>query len=75
MTEFFPPLDLNDTFWAPWATPKDFAWNAQIVGMGIMVALSCGLIGAFIVARKLALMGKEDGKHIFESILQALAIA
>ena len=23
MTEFFPPLDLNDTFGAPWATPKD----------------------------------------------------
>ena len=39
MTEFFPPLDLNDTFWVPWATPKDFAWNAQIVGMGIMVSL------------------------------------
>ena len=40
MTEFFPPLDFNDTFWAPWATQKDFAWNAQIVGMGIMVSLS-----------------------------------
>ena len=71
MTEFFPPLDLNDTFWAPWATQKDFAWNAQIVGMGIMVSLSCGLIGAFIVARKLALMGDA----ISHGILPGLAIA
>jgi hypothetical protein len=53
MTEFFPPLDLNDTFWAPWATPKDFAWNAQIVGMGIMVSLSCGLIGALSLLENL----------------------
>jgi hypothetical protein len=60
MTEFFPPLDLNDTFWAPWATPKDFAWNAQIVGMGIMVSLSCGLIGAFYRCSKTCFNGRCD---------------
>ena len=71
MTEFFPPIDLKDTFEGPWATPKDFFWNAQIVGMGILVSLSCGLIGSFIVARKLALMGDA----ISHGILPGLAIA
>ena len=71
MNEFFPPLDLVDTFWMPWATSKDFIWNAQIVTMGIMVSLSCGLIGSFIVARKLALMGDA----ISHGILPGLAIA
>jgi len=71
MSEFFPPLDFNDTFGMPWATPKDFIWNAQIVSMGILVSLSCGLIGTFIVARKLALMGDA----ISHGILPGLAIA
>ena len=48
-----------------------FFWNAQIVGMGILVSLSCGLIGSFIVARKLALMGDA----ISHGILPGLAIA
>ncbi len=71
MNEFFPPLDINDTFWMPWATSKDLIWNAQIVWMGVMVSFSCGLIGAFIVARKLALMGDA----ISHGILPGLVIA
>ena len=44
MTEFFPAIDLKDTFEGPWATPKDFFWNAQIVGMGILLAFVYGLV-------------------------------
>ncbi len=71
MIEFFPPLDIRDTFWMPWSSPESVAWNGKIVAMGFMVSLSCGLIGAFIVVRKLALMGDA----ISHGILPGLAIA
>ena len=71
MIEFFPPLDIRDTFWMPWSSPESVAWNGKIVAMGFMVSLSCGLIGAFIVVRKLALMGDA----ISHGILPGLATA
>ena len=71
MIEFFPPLDIRDIFWMPWSSPESVAWNGKIVAMGFMVSLSCGLIGAFIVVRKLALMGDA----ISHGILPGLAIA
>ena len=71
MDHFFPPLDLLDTFAMPWASPEDIIWNGKIVAMGFFVCLSCGLIGAFIVVRKLALMGDA----ISHGILPGLALS
>jgi manganese/zinc/iron transport system permease protein len=71
MDNFFPPMDLLDTFAMPWASPEDIIWNGKIVAMGFFVCLSCGLIGAFIVVRKLALMGDA----ISHGILPGLALS
>lgn len=71
MNEFFPALDLKDIFLTPWSSPDDIAWNGKIVAMGFMISLSCGLVGSFIVARKLALMGDA----ISHSILPGLAVS
>jgi len=68
---FIPDFDAVDTFLTPWATQAETAWNGQIVTMGILVSLACGLIGSFIVVRKLALMGDA----ISHGILPGLALA
>ena len=54
---FVPDFDLIDTFVTPWSNQAEIAWNGQIITMGILVSLACGLVGSFIVVRKLALMG------------------
>ena len=73
MDHFFPPLDLLDTFWpCHGPSPEDIMLGTRKLSrMGFLVSLSCGLIGAFIVARKLALMGDA----ISHGILPGLAIA
>lgn len=68
---FIPDFDPIDTFVTPWSTHADIAWNGQIVTMGILVCLACGLVGSFIVVRKLALMGDA----ISHGILPGLALA
>lgn len=68
---FIRDFDPIDTFVTPWATAADAAWNGQIVLMGFLVCLSCGLVGAFIVVRRLALMGDA----ISHGILPGLALA
>ena len=70
-TEFFPPLDLSSVFIEPWATSLDFAWNFQIFLMGFLVCLSCGIIGNFVVVRRLALIGDA----ISHSLLPGIAVA
>ena len=68
---FIPDFDPVDTFVTPWSTHADIAWNGQIVAMGILVSLACGVVGSFIVVRKLALMGDA----ISHGILPGLALA
>ena len=68
---FVPDFDLIDTFVTPWSNQAEIAWNGQIITMGILVSLACGLVGSFIVVRKLALMGDA----ISHGILPGLALA
>ena len=68
---FVPDFDLIDTFVTPWSNQAEIAWNGQIITMGILVSMACGLVGSFIVVRKLALMGDA----ISHGILPGLALA
>ena len=67
--EFFPPLDFQSVFAEPWTS--QFEGSFQIVLMGFLVSLGCGLIGNFVVARRLALVGDA----ISHSLLPGIAIA
>jgi manganese/zinc/iron transport system permease protein len=71
---FIPDFDPIDTFVTPWASHVDIAWNVQIIIMGILVSLACGLIGSFIVVRKLALMGDAISHGILPGIALAFMI-
>lgn len=65
------PLDFEAIFIEPWkgqAVAVDSAW---IVLMGFLVTLGCGLIGHFLVVRRMALVGDA----ISHSVLPGIVIA
>jgi len=68
---WFPKLDFQAVFIEPWSSPELIHWNSEVIIMGILVAWSCGLVGAFIVIRRMALMGDA----ISHGILPGLVIS
>jgi len=67
--DFFPPFQCQEVFLQPWR--ESFLMNFQVVSMGFLVCLGCGLIGNFVVARRLALVGDA----VSHSILPGIALA
>lgn len=66
-----PDFTINQVFTQPWSTTQLITWNLQIILMGLLVCWTCGLVGSFIVIRRMALMGDA----ISHGILPGLAIA
>ena len=54
-----------------WATQEQAIWNLQIIFMGIMVCLSCGVVGCFVVIRRMALLGDAISHGILPGIVIA----
>lgn len=64
-----PPFDAHKIFVAPWtAALPTYGW---VVVMGFLVALACGLLGNFLILRRMALVGDA----ISHSILPGIVIA
>jgi len=69
MSELIPAFDFHRVFIAPWSDgASSFIWIAL---MGFFVAASCGLIGNYLILRRMALVGDA----ISHSILPGIAIA
>jgi len=69
MNNFIPSFDFQRVFVAPWTDgASSFVWIAL---MGFFVATSCGLIGNYLILRRMALVGDA----ISHSILPGIAIA
>jgi len=64
-----PPFDLHNVFVAPWA--DDFGGTVWVVIMGFLVTLACGLVGNYLILRRMALVGDA----IRHSVLPGIAIA
>jgi manganese/zinc/iron transport system permease protein len=69
MSNLFPSFDWNRVVVQPWS--EDFAMNIWIVLMGFLVAAACGLVGNYLLLRRMALVGDA----ISHSILPGLVIA
>jgi len=69
MMDLIPPFEMRNFFTAPW---MDGAWESSmwIVVMGVLVNSACGLVGNFLILRKMALVGDA----ISHSILPGIAI-
>jgi manganese/zinc/iron transport system permease protein len=69
MNSLIPPFDVHHIFVAPWTqSGATYGW---ILLMGFLVTTSCGLVGTFLILRRMALVGDA----ISHSILPGLAIA
>lgn len=66
-----PEFNFSKVFLEPWSSSTLINWNGQIMLMGFMVCWTCGIVGSFIVIRRMALMGDA----ISHGILPGLAIA
>ncbi|HIG27030.1 MAG TPA: metal ABC transporter permease [Verrucomicrobiales bacterium] len=69
MSELIPSFDFQAVFIVPWQ--EDFQGYFLIATMGFLISLSCGLIGNFIMLRRMALIGDA----ISHSVLPGLAVA
>jgi manganese/zinc/iron transport system permease protein len=69
MNELIRPFDAREVFVMPWTDGfVDFGW---IMLMGFLVTAACGLIGNYLILRRMALVGDA----ISHSVLPGLAIA
>lgn len=69
MFELLPPFNFTNVFITPWR--MDAASYVWIFLMGFFVTTSCGLIGQFLLLRRMALVGDA----ISHSVLPGLAVA
>lgn len=65
----FPPFDFYRVFVEPWAV--NHTTTVWIVLMGFLVTGACGLVGNFLILRRLALVGDA----ISHSLLPGIAVA
>lgn len=69
METLIPPFDIEQHLLAPWGENLPlFGWVAL---MGFLVTTACGLIGNFLILRRMALLGDA----ISHSVLPGIAIA
>jgi len=68
-----PPLDIQQVFVAPWTT--DLALYGWIVLMGFLVTASCGLVGNYLILRKMSLMGDAISHSVLPGIVIAFLIS
>ena len=69
MTTLLPPFDAHRVFIAPWTTALPvYGW---MVLMAFLVTAACGLVGNYLILRRMALVGDA----ISHSVLPGLAVA
>ena len=69
MENFIPAFDAYQVFVEPWQRdPQGYAW---ITLMAILVTTSCGLLGGYLILRRMSLVGDA----ISHSILPGIAVA
>jgi manganese/zinc/iron transport system permease protein len=69
VSELIPPFDARAVLVAPWT--ENAALFGWIAAMGFCVALACGLVGNYLILRRMALMGDA----VSHSVLPGLVIA
>jgi manganese/zinc/iron transport system permease protein len=69
MNELIPPFDFHQVFVEPWSLQFDS--TVWIVLMGFLVTTACGLVGSYLILRRMALVGDA----ISHSVLPGIAVA
>ncbi|MBL9205831.1 MAG: metal ABC transporter permease [Opitutaceae bacterium] len=69
MTSLIPPYDAHAVWVAPWT--EQLSLYGWIAAMGFAVAAACGLVGNYLMLRRMALMGDA----VSHSVLPGLVVA
>lgn len=73
MTDLLPPISWYDVFVLPWREEAHlFGW---IVLMGFLVTAACGLIGNYLILRRMALVGDAISHSVLPGIALAFLVA
>ena len=73
MTQLIPPFDFHKVLVAPWTTDLGtFGWIAL---MGFFVATACGLVGNYLILRRMALVGDAISHSVLPGLVVAFLIA
>lgn len=72
MTPIVPPFDWHRVMVQPWT--EDFAVSFWIVLMGFLVASACGLVGTYLLLRRMALVGDAISHSILFGLVAAFLI-
>lgn len=71
--QLIPPFDLQSVMVEPWTT--DFTNTMWIVLMGFFVTAGCGLVGTFLLLRRMALVGDAISHSILPGLIVAFVLA
>ena len=70
MNELIPPFDLVQFLTEPWSA-WEFGTTIRIVSLAFCVSASCGLIGVYLILRRLALVGDAISHSVLPGIVNA----
>ncbi len=69
----FPTFDWHHVFVQPWT--RDFGLFGWIMLMGFLVSLACGLVGKFLILRRMSLVGDAISHSVLPGLVIAFLIA
>lgn len=72
MTSIVPPFDWHRVMVQPWT--EDFAISFWIVLMGFLVTAACGLVGTYLLLRRMALVGDAISHSILFGLVAAFLV-
>jgi manganese/zinc/iron transport system permease protein len=73
MMELVPPFDWTRVFIQPWTS--DFETSFWIVAAGFLATAACGLVGNFLLLRRMALMGDAISHSVLFGLVAAFLVA
>jgi len=73
MNTFLPAFDVQKVLVAPWTT--DFGTYGWIALMGFFVAAACGLVGNYLILRRMALVGDAISHSVLPGLVVAFLLA
>ncbi len=75
MPPLIPPFDFQTHILGPWATPDIAAGTGWTIAAGALVAVSCGLLGCFLIVQGLALIGDAISHTVLLGIVVAFLLS
>jgi manganese/zinc/iron transport system permease protein len=73
MNTMIPPFDFQEVVVAPWTV--HFAQHGWTMLMGFLVAAACGLVGNYLILRRMALVGDAISHSVLPGIVIAFLLA